>query len=72
MYWGEDQMFRKFVVAVLTAVAEILQTAADALAAPRPLPAVDSPRLRLVVSGRLRPGAANHVTASVSGSRHLR
>lgn len=45
-------MFRKFVIAVLTAVATILQTAADAIAATPP-PAADTPRLRVVASGRL-------------------
>ena len=51
-------MFRKFAIAVidvLKAVAAILETAADAIAATLPpAPAAESPRLRLVVSGRLR------------------
>jgi len=47
-------MFRKFVIAVFTAVASILETAADAIAATLPPPAADGPRLRLVASGRLR------------------
>ena len=45
-------MFRKFVIAVITAVAAILETAADAIAATLPPPAADSPRLRLVASGK--------------------
>jgi len=48
-------MFRKFVIAVITAVAAILETAADAIAATLPPPAADTPRLRLVASGRLCP-----------------
>jgi hypothetical protein len=50
---GRNQMFRKFVIAVFTAVAAILETAADAIAATLPPPAADGPRLRLVASGRL-------------------
>ena len=47
-------MFRKFVIAVITAMAAILETAADAIAATLPPPpAVDRPRLRVVASGRL-------------------
>ena len=46
-------MFRKFVIAVFTAAAAILETAADAIAATLPPPAADGPRLRLVASGRL-------------------
>jgi hypothetical protein len=45
-------MFRKLVIAVITAVAAILETAADAIAATLPPPAADSPRLRLVASGK--------------------
>jgi len=41
-------MFRKFVIAVIIAVAAILETAADAIAATLPPPAADSPRLRVV------------------------
>ena len=59
-------MFRKFVIAVITAVAAILKTAADAIAATLPPPAADSPRLRVVASGRLCLKAAHRVTASVS------
>jgi len=48
-------MFRKFVIAVLTAVAAILQTAADAIAVtPPPPPAAARPRLQVVASGKLR------------------
>jgi hypothetical protein len=47
-------MFRKFAIAVigaLNAVAAILETAADAIAATLPPPpAAESPRLRLVAS----------------------
>lgn len=46
-------MFRIFVIAVITMVAGILETAADAIAATLPPPAADSPRLRVVTSGRL-------------------
>jgi len=46
-------MFRKLVIAVITAVAALLETAADAIAATLPRPAADSPRLRVVASGRL-------------------
>ena len=46
-------MFRIFVIAVITMVAAILETAADAIAATLPPPAADSPRLRVVASGRL-------------------
>jgi hypothetical protein len=45
-------MFRKFVIAVITAWAAILETAADAIAATLPPPAANSPRLRLVASGK--------------------
>jgi len=45
-------MFRMFVLAVITAMAAILETAADAIAATLPPPAADRPRLRLVASGR--------------------
>jgi len=47
------KMFRKLVIAVITAVAAILETAADAIAATLPPPAADGPRLRVVASGRL-------------------
>jgi AcrR family transcriptional regulator len=46
-------MFRMFVIAVITAMAAILESAADAIAATLPPPAADQPRLRLVASGRL-------------------
>ena len=46
-------MFRKFVIAVITAVAAILERAADAIRATQPPPGGDGPRLRLVASGRL-------------------
>jgi len=52
-------MFRKFVIAVFTAVAAILETAADAIAATLPPPAAYGPRLRLVASGRLWVGAGD-------------
>ncbi len=48
-------MFRSFVIAVIITMAAILETAADAIAATLPPPATDSPRLRLVASGRLWP-----------------
>ena len=57
------KMSRKLVIAVITAVAAILETAADAcggpshdtdaIAATLPPPAADGPRLRVVASGRL-------------------
>ena len=46
-------MFRKLVIAVITAVAALLETVADAITATLPPPAADSPRLRVVASGRL-------------------
>jgi hypothetical protein len=46
-------MFRRLVIAVITAVATLLETAADAIAATLPPPTVDSPRLRVVAPGRL-------------------
>jgi len=46
-------MFRKLVIAFITAVAALLETAADAIAATLPPPTVDSPRLRVVAPGRL-------------------
>ena len=46
-------MFRKLAIAVITAVAAILETVADAIAATLPPPAADSPRLRVVAPGRL-------------------
>ena len=46
-------MFRKLAIAVITAVAAILETVADAITATLPPPAADSPRLRVVASGRL-------------------
>ena len=45
------KMFRKLVIAVITAVAAILEAAADAIAATLPPPAADGPRLRVVASG---------------------
>ncbi len=45
-------MFRIFIIAVITTMAAILETAADAIAATLPPPAADSPRLRVVASGR--------------------
>jgi hypothetical protein len=48
-------MFRKLVIAFVTAVAAILETAADAIAATLPPPAADSPRLRVVASGEVMP-----------------
>src|SRR5271166_6189456 len=47
-------MFRKLAIAVITAVAALLETVADAITATLPPPAADSPRLRVVASGRLR------------------
>ena len=61
-------MFRIFVIAVITTMAAILETAADAIAATLPPPAADTPRLRVVTSGRLWPPAAHRVTACVSVS----
>ena len=46
-------MFRKLVIAVITAWAAILETVADAIVATLPPPAAGSPRLRVVASGRL-------------------
>jgi hypothetical protein len=46
-------MFRKLAIAALTAWASLLETVADAIAATLPPPAADSPRLRVVASGRL-------------------
>lgn len=46
-------MFRKLAIAVITALAALLETVADAIAATLPPPAADSPRLRVVASGRL-------------------
>jgi len=57
-------MFRKFLIAVITAVAAILETAADAIAATLPPPAADSPRLRVVASGRLCLPDADRVTVA--------
>jgi hypothetical protein len=51
-------MFRRLVIAFITAVAALLETAADAIAATLPPPTVDSPRLRVVAPGRLRPRVA--------------
>ena len=45
-------MFRKLVIAVITAWAALLETVADAIEATLPPPAADSPRLRVVASGR--------------------
>ena len=50
---GDDQMFRKLVIAVITAWAALLETVADAIEATLPPPAADSPRLRVVAPGRL-------------------
>jgi hypothetical protein len=47
-------MFRKLAIAVITAVAALLETVADAITATLPPPTADSPRLRVVASGRLR------------------
>ena len=46
-------MFRRLVIAIITAVAALLETAADAITATLPPPTVDSPRLRVVAPGRL-------------------
>ena len=48
-------MFRKLAIAVITAWTALLETVADAIAATLPPPAADSPRLRVVASGRLCP-----------------
>jgi hypothetical protein len=78
-------MFRKLVMAVITAVAAILETAADAIAATLPPPAADGPRLRVVASGRLclrllivspppcrpRPRGARSATAQSPAIRHI-
>lgn len=45
-------MFRKMVIAGITAWAAILETTADAIAATLPPPAADSPRLRVAAPGR--------------------
>ena len=45
-------MFRKMVIAVITAWAAILETTADAIAATLPPPAADSPRPRVAAPGR--------------------
>ena len=45
-------MFRKLAIAVITAWAALLETAAAAIAATLPPPAAASPRLRVVASGR--------------------
>jgi hypothetical protein len=46
-------MFRKLVIAAITAWAALLETVADAIEATLPPPAADSPRLRVVAPGRL-------------------
>jgi hypothetical protein len=46
-------MFRKLVIAVITAWAALLETVADAIEATLPPPAADSPRLRVVAPVRL-------------------
>ncbi len=46
-------MFRKLAIVVITAVAALLETLADAITATLPPPAADSPRLRVVAPGRL-------------------
>lgn len=46
-------MFRKLLIAVITACAALLETVADAITATLPPPAADSPRLRVVAPGRL-------------------
>ena len=56
-------MFRKLLIAVITTVAALLETMADAIAVTLPPPAADTPRLRVVASGRLCPGCS-FVTAS--------
>ena len=70
-------MFRRLVIAVITAWAAILETVADAIVATLPPPAADSPRLRVVAPGKLclrllivspapcqpRPGAARSAAA---------
>ena len=58
-------MFRKLVIAVITAWAALLETVADAIEATLPPPAADSPRLRVVAPGRLCLPAAHRVTASL-------
>ncbi len=61
-------MFRRLVIAVITAWAAILETVADAIVATLPPPAADSPRLRVVAPGRLCLRLLMGVTASVSAS----
>lgn len=46
-------MFRKLLIAVITAAAALLETVADAITATLPPPTVDSPRLRVAVPRRL-------------------
>ena len=48
-------MFRKLLIAAITAWAAILETVADAIVATLPPPAADGPRLRVVAPGRLCP-----------------
>jgi hypothetical protein len=48
-------MFRKLLIAVITACAALLETVADAITATLPPPAAGSPRLRVVAPGRLCP-----------------
>jgi len=60
-------MFRKLAIAVITAWAALLETAADAIAATLPPPAAGGPRLRVVAAGRLCLAAAHRVTASEAG-----
>ena len=54
-------MFRKLAIAVITAWAALLETAADAIAGTLPPLAADSPRLRVVAPGPL---CSRLVTAS--------
>jgi len=46
-------MFRKLAIVVITAVAALLETLADAITATLPPPTADTPRLRVVAPGRL-------------------
>jgi len=46
-------MFRKLLIAVITAAAALLETVADAITATLPPPTIDSPRLRVAVPRRL-------------------
>jgi len=66
-------MFRKFFIAVITAVAAILETAADAIAATLPRPVADSARLRVVAGlcPPATPGSAHRTLREFSPGHWL-